>query len=449
MELKTYEEGVLIKIGKETWERETRRQLGLGPEEIEESMYSYYFCKKEIKKQLDQMKIEGYPSEDFKYYPCLVRDVLSLTPDGAAYKRRVEELMNMIRAHLTEKEVEVLNELKETNVDAIRVVMVNESEVKKKEIKVKEEKKETNKGTYATLPKEEMKTSVKEPEKDTDSKMDVSDYGDMDDEENEEGEEDKDNKRSYELGWNREEKVKPRTREEINKGDEGGTEFFDKKLIKTERTAVEKKVKVPLDIQLLSHESRPKIDSYNEAALEKPKLHEKDLKVSLKDKESMKKLIHELAHYWNQGGQYLPLTHVDSKGLILLTEKFNIDIKNFSSMGYVELIDILIRDAYKDYEDMEPLAVRKLIEGRLMEGMIFKGWKSNPLAETNFDNWLEVKVKIMDIMQQWNEERMPKEIKDLFIKGFRVRISGKWVTICHEYTAASADDYIPRVFYDY
>ena len=424
MELILKEDGALIKIGLGTWKEQVTRHFGLSPEQFEETMFLYFNSKRKLKKVLDQLKAEGQTYSETRYNnPGLVKDVLSFNPidgDGAIYKRNLEELMTMFRANFYEEEVESLKRLM-TDIDSIRVMMVQESEVKKKDMKVKEEKEEPKKGTYADLPGDETKSSDKEIKDDTGTKKIISENEDSDEEEDEE------NEKKYELGWNREEKVIPRTRDEINEGN-GGTEFFNKKFIRTERTAVEKVVKTPMDIRMQRDQNRPKLDAHEEAALNKPKLHEQDLKVSLRNKEAMKKLIEEIVHYWNQGGKYLPLTHTDPKGLRRLIEKFNIDPDNFSSMGYVELVSIMIKEAYRDYEDMEPLAVVNLIVEKLMNGKYVQSWTPNPLSENNHDNWVEVKVRIMDIMEQWNEQRIPKEVIDLFTKGCRVKIAGKYVT---------------------
>jgi hypothetical protein len=107
MELKTYEDGALIKIGLGTWKREATRHFGLSTEQIEDSMYLYYGIKRELKKTLDELKAEGMTISELRYHPGLVRDVLTFTPvdgDGATYKRNLEEMMKMFRANFTEED---------------------------------------------------------------------------------------------------------------------------------------------------------------------------------------------------------------------------------------------------------------------------------------------------------------------------------------------------------
>lgn len=430
MDIVTDKSGILLKIGIDTWQEEIARWHGLNLEEVEQKMFNYYKAKKERKETMEALVKDGAEVDSFEYYPKLIKEVMEWYPDGAIYKKNLVSMGDMLKSNLERFNFELIIDEMKVDLDRIRISLVKESEVKKLlPVKVektdpiiKKEKSEPLAGTYAILPDEVLK-DLKGKESDSNDDDDSKDSDDDDDSEDSEDDDRVDSKKGdLEIGWNREEKMGPKTLKDINKSKNISSEFANKDLVVTERTAIKKTLEnIPTGLKILKPNQRPKINQYQEQALFKPRLMEKDLKNLLKTKEGQKVLLREMNFYWNSGGLNLPINHTDPEGMLRIIEKYNLDEENFSTMGYRDLIHIMILEAYKDYHLMEPLAVKKSIEKKLKNDKGYvSNWSLNPLSENNLDNWVNIVVKIKEIMMQWENKPMPKEIKDLFVDGFKV-----------------------------
>ena len=78
-------------MGNETWQNEIMKYLESVPDQVEQSMFKYYYWKRVKNETLDKLKEEGKKDiADLEFYPILFREVLKWMPDGVRCKTKVK-----------------------------------------------------------------------------------------------------------------------------------------------------------------------------------------------------------------------------------------------------------------------------------------------------------------------------------------------------------------------